>query len=262
MFGRKSRKPPKATVLVPLYIYPDPLAWDPLFAAVANNSAVNFTVIINPNSGPGVPGLDANYTRDIPRLNAYPNVLTVGYVSTNYTNRDLSLIFDDIDTYVSWSQNVSTKGLGMRGIFLDETPNQWTPAAGQFYDSIATVIRSSTGLGADPLIIHNPGSIPDPQFLTSSSANVTVVFEGSYTSYQQYSSSKSIGAVQKSAKVKREQLAAIVYDFPDGEDTKGFLEDLRRRVGNLFITGDGVDGDVYAGWWDEWEGWVGNMSTL
>lgn len=108
-------------------------------------------------------------------------------------------------------------------------------------------------------IIHNPGTIPDPQFLTSSSSNISVVFEGSYASYNQDTTSSSISAFQKSSKVGRERMAAIVYDFPDGQKTKDFVRQLRKVVGSLFLTGSGVDGDVYAGWWEAWQSWVGEM---
>jgi hypothetical protein len=38
MFGKKKKaSPPKATLLVPLYVYPAPGAWDPLFTAYATN---------------------------------------------------------------------------------------------------------------------------------------------------------------------------------------------------------------------------------
>jgi hypothetical protein len=33
MFGRKRGPPPRSSVLIPLYIYPAPGTWDPLFAA-------------------------------------------------------------------------------------------------------------------------------------------------------------------------------------------------------------------------------------
>lgn len=37
MFGRRKKSAPKSTILVPLYVYPAPGAWDPLFAAYATN---------------------------------------------------------------------------------------------------------------------------------------------------------------------------------------------------------------------------------
>jgi hypothetical protein len=110
-------------------------------------------VVVNPASGPGVgSGPDSNYTREIPRLNSYANVRTVGYVSTSWTNREISLALQDITTYSAWSRNATVKGLGMRGIFLDETPAQWSSASAQFLDTIAGAIRSETGFGLNPLV--------------------------------------------------------------------------------------------------------------
>jgi hypothetical protein len=33
MFGKKRGPPPRSSALIPLYVYPDPGAWDPFFAA-------------------------------------------------------------------------------------------------------------------------------------------------------------------------------------------------------------------------------------
>ena len=172
MFGKKSKAaPPKSTILVPLYVYPAQGAWDPLFTAQATNiplfltypeltvssieshPGLNFTVVVNPASGPGAgAGPDANYTREIPRLNAHANVRTVGYVSTDYTKRDIGAILNDITVYSGWSENATVKGLGMQGIFLDETPSQYDTASAEFFETIAASIRSATGLGKDPLV--------------------------------------------------------------------------------------------------------------
>jgi len=37
MFGRKKGNKPRSDVLVPLYVYPSPGAWDTLFTAYATN---------------------------------------------------------------------------------------------------------------------------------------------------------------------------------------------------------------------------------
>ncbi|KAE8441933.1 hypothetical protein EG329_004141 [Mollisiaceae sp. DMI_Dod_QoI] len=264
MLGKKRHNRGQSTVLVPLYIYPSPGAWNPLFSAVTQHPKLNFTIIINPNSGPGGPGLDANYTRDIPRLNSYGNVQAVGYVSTNYTNRDLSLVQGDIDTYASWAQNSTTKGLGMQGIFLDETPSEWSNASAAFYASVTNYIRASTEFGADPFIIHNPGTIPDARYLNAGFGNLTVVFEGSFDTYQNISFPRAIRSFQRKARSGQEALAAIVYDVPDdfqGRDETRFLGRLRNAVGSVFLTGAGTDGDVYASFWTGWDNWVQDMST-
>jgi hypothetical protein len=58
----------------------------------------------------------------------------------------------DIQTYSKWS---SGKGFGqhnflsLQGIFLDETPNEWSFEAGKYFEVVAGVIRS---LGEAPLV--------------------------------------------------------------------------------------------------------------
>lgn len=112
-------------------------------------------MVVNPASGPGTgSGPDGNYTREIPRLNAYANVRTVGYVSTDYTKRDLEAILRDIRVYSAWSENATVANLGMEGIFLDETPSQFDGASARYLETVGTGIRSSTGFGSNPLVSY------------------------------------------------------------------------------------------------------------
>lgn len=118
---------------------------------VSAHPTLNFTVVINPFNGPGPDYLpDANYTREIPGLNAVANVRTLGYVSTNYTKRDLKDVLKDIDTYANWT--TEKEGMGMRGIFLDETPGTWTDESGEFLEAVAKGVRTADGLGTAPLV--------------------------------------------------------------------------------------------------------------
>lgn len=118
-------------------------------------------MVINPNSGPGdAPLPDNNYTAAVTVLNKYPNVELAGYVSTNYSNRDVGKVIKDVQTYANWSmgdvgfgkEGEKQAGIGVNGIFLDETPNEWSVSAGSFYQRVAGVIRS---LGEDPLVCYN-----------------------------------------------------------------------------------------------------------
>jgi hypothetical protein len=259
MFGRKKARTPDSSILVPLYIYPSPGAWDPLYTAIKAYPSLNFTLVINPASGPGEGnGPDANYTKEIPVLNSYPNVRLVGYVSTNYTNRNLTLALDDIATYASWAENATYRGLDMQGIFLDETPTQYTDASAHFLEACALAVRSnSTGFGVDPLIIQNPGTIPDARFMDS--CNTTVAFEGTYSTYQIYGLQKNISSFQKEHQVKRDRVAVILHDVPDlSEGDQGKLvKSLRNLGGSIFITG--LQSDYYSNWWSGWSAWVADM---
>lgn len=261
MFSKKKKSaPPKSSILIPLYVYPAPGAWDPLFAAITNYPSLNFTVVVNPASGPGMgAGPDGNYTREIPKLNAYGNVQTVGYVSTDYTKRNLSLVLQDIGTYSAWSQNITAPGLGMNGIFLDETPSQYDEASAEYYETIESAVRSSDGLGINPLIIQNPGTLPDARFL--SSCDVSVVFEGTYSTYQIYGSSKNISTFQAESKCSREKLACIMHGVPSlsSNDMTSLVNDLRTVAGSVFVTGLSVD--YYASFSDGWADFTKGMAA-
>ena len=118
-------------------------------------------MVVNPASGPGIGfGPDANYTREIPRLNSYANVRTVGYVSTNWARRDVVLALEDVSIYSKWSENTTASGMGMHGIFLDETPTEYKDASAQYYETIASTIRSGTGLGVSPLVCFSDLILP------------------------------------------------------------------------------------------------------
>ncbi|KAL2074258.1 hypothetical protein VTL71DRAFT_8036 [Oculimacula yallundae] len=262
MFGRKKNNggAPKSTVLVPLYVYPNPGAWDPLFEAAERYPNLNFTAVVNPASGPGDQPLpDGNYTRDIPRLNSYPNVRTVGYVSTSWTNRNISLALADIQTYSKWASDSTVPNLGMKGIFLDETPTTWTAEAQEYLENVASAIRSDSGLSNDPLIIQNPGTIPDQRFMPS--CNLSVVFEGSYDTYQIYGFHKTIASFQKSSNSDRAKMAAVVHNYPASLSNKkenSLVKDLRKVAGSVFLTG--LTADYYSSFWDGWAGFANDMA--
>ncbi|KAH7395888.1 cell surface spherulin 4-like protein [Cadophora sp. MPI-SDFR-AT-0126] len=261
MFGKKKNGAPRSDVLVPLYVYPNPGAWDPLFEAAERYPDLNFTAVVNPASGPGDgPVPDGNYTRDIPRLNSYPNIRTVGYVSTSWTNRNISLALADISTYSKWATNATIPNLGMRGIFLDETPAIWTAESQEYLENIASAISSDPGLGTDPLIIQNPGTIPDQRFMPS--CNLSVVFEGTYDTYQIYGFHKTISAFQSSSNSERSAMAAVVHNFPASLSSKkenSLVKDLRHVAGSIFLTGLSVD--YYSSFWDGWAGFAGDMAA-
>ena len=117
---------------------------------VATHPNVNFTVVINPGSGPGPNPLpDGNYTREIPKLASYDNVRLLGYIATTYATRDISLVRKDVETYAGWSTNSSIPGLAVRGIFLDETPQQYEANAFAYLEELRDFVRRAPGLGPD-----------------------------------------------------------------------------------------------------------------
>jgi len=113
-------------VIVPLYIYPNPGAWDSLYAAIKANPSQMFNVIVNPNSGPGAEKYpDPNYIAGLQRLKSFPSVKTIGYVHMTYGSRNIKDVEKDIDTYVGWAAYSKTKPITVDGIFIDEAPSEY-----------------------------------------------------------------------------------------------------------------------------------------
>jgi hypothetical protein len=114
---------------------------------------VNFTVVINPGSGPGPNALpDANYTREIPKLTAYENVRLLGYVHTSYAKRNVSAVRKDIQTYADWPTNSSNPNLAVRGIFFDETPQQYDAQTFSYLEGLTDFVKDLEGLGPDQFV--------------------------------------------------------------------------------------------------------------
>lgn len=97
-------QPKSPFILVPLYIYPTPVSWEPLFLAAKSFPDLDFLVIVNPGNGPGPDALpDANYLTALATLSALPNAKVIGYVHCSYGQRISAAIEKDILTYQGWT---------------------------------------------------------------------------------------------------------------------------------------------------------------
>lgn len=125
-------------IMVPLYLYPDTSAsaWSNVTAAIAANPKVNWQIIINPNSGPGVYPPDANYIAGVSKINSYPNVLTLGYIATGYTQIPLTTVKSQIDTYAKW-WSYTGADIAIDGIFFDEVNNTAASTVYTYYQKAA-----------------------------------------------------------------------------------------------------------------------------
>lgn len=105
--------PNKPFILLPLYIYPTPTAWEPLYTSAASSPELDFLVVVNPGNGPG-PGVlpDANYIEALTRLAGLQNVRIIGYVHCSYGNRLLDDIVADVSAYRGWTEASAQMGNG------------------------------------------------------------------------------------------------------------------------------------------------------
>lgn len=112
-------------------------------------------MVINPGSGPGPNALpDGNYTREVPKLAAHDNVRLLGYVATTYATRDASLVRKDIETYAAWPEKSSNPDLAVRGIFFDETPQQYSDKALAYLQNLTDFVKATPELGPDNYVCH------------------------------------------------------------------------------------------------------------
>jgi hypothetical protein len=89
-----------------------------------------------------------------------------------------------------------------------------------------------------------------------------VVFEGTYSTYQIYGSSKNISTFQASSKFSRDKLACIMHGVPStlsSNDMTSLVNDLRTVAGNIFVTGLSVD--YYASFSPGWADFTSEMAA-
>ncbi|KAI9650101.1 hypothetical protein NHQ30_000114 [Ciborinia camelliae] len=228
-----------------------------LSSAISTYPRIEFIVVVNPHNGPGQL-LDPNYKRDIRKLNSYPNVAVVGYVSTAYATRQYSSVLEDVMIYAGW--RLEDDGLRVRGIFFDETPNQWTASNAAFLGNLNTAVKDCSGLGAEPLVIHNPGTIPHWRLMSGSCLpDITVVFEASYQTYHESGCDKALTDLN----VDRERLACLMHSVPESlmatdSDVAFEIRKLKPSFGTLFITSQATD--LYTSLGDHWEQFIQAIS--
>ncbi|KAF2855797.1 hypothetical protein T440DRAFT_475158 [Plenodomus tracheiphilus IPT5] len=211
---------------------------------------LQFVVIINPNSGPGdAPWWpNADYLREIRRLNGIQNVTLVGYVRATYCKRQIGDVFEDIETYASRSTTDGGSGLGMQGIFVDETVNLYSEASKKYLDDIDRKVHMTEGFGGDKLTIHNPGTAVNAD-LAAPGPDVTVVVETSYAEfvtddYQEW---------LRTSSYDRSRSCYMLHSVPV-DKVESLTKTLRERAEYLFVTSATVD--FYGQWAVGWDTFI------
>ncbi|KAH8647894.1 spherulin 4-like cell surface protein [Xylariales sp. PMI_506] len=241
---------PAANVIVPLYIYPlNNTTWDPVYTAFALRPDLNFTVIVNPSSGPGDTEFpNADYTEAISKLNAFDNVRTVGYVRTGYATRNITNVTSEVATYAGWSGNSSS--LAMHGIFFDESPYEYSADAVAYMSTIDSFVKDSAGILGSKTVIHNPGVIPDSRY-NDTNLDITVIFEQTYTEWQ----NKSVSV--EALPATRGAYSIMVNSVPtmDNSTMSTYVDELSDLGEYLFITSNTEN--IYETFATDWLQFIG-----
>ena len=243
----------KPFILVPLYIYPLPNAWAPLYTAISSHPSLLFQIIVNPNSGPGgPPGTypDESYTAEISRLNSYSNTQLLGYVSTDWGRRDFELVKTDIDAYAAWAAYPEAN-LHIDGIFFDETPARdedphVTEHIRRLADHARSTLPPQTGRGPTPHVTFNPGIPAATTFYNM--ADTVIAFEADHKDYSRTPTDYPLATIYKG---QRPKTAFIMHHF-NGDEKKQekLLDHVLNEVGvqGIFVT----TSDDYNEWSKLW----------
>ena len=198
-------------ILVPLYSYPfaSASAWSNVTAAIRAYPHVKWQVIIDPGNGPNITGCptDTDYIDAISIMNSYPNVMTLGYVDTSYTNRSYSAVIQDIDTYASWwNCNEGGKNVSIDGIFFDDVNNNGSSAVNTYMKNASSYAYAQVPSDVTP-VIFNPGALAPTQLFTY--CTTMVEFENLYSLYNNVTTIKTIPSGY------RAQSAILVTNTPE-----------------------------------------------
>ena len=235
-------------IILPLYIYPSPGAWSQIFASISANPAINFSIIINPDSGPGSKAYpDSNYIAAISQLNSYHNTQLLGYVHSSNGQRSLSSVEADINTYRNWA---SYKGddIHLDGIFLDEAPAEYSSTTLNYMRAVYQYVKNTTGKGGGSNnfqhVTANPGVIVNKRFYQY--ADTINVFEDFYSEY-------TPTTLQTFLPAYRSQSSVMIHNFSGTlAQQKALVQSLiRGGVAGLFISNGGINYNTVSTIWSQ-----------
>lgn len=121
--------------------------------SIIKHPDVTFVVVVNPNSGPDKYPLPSHdYVRELPKLNRHPNVVTVGYMKIDYCKRPIGEAISEINTYAGWGGRPDVPNLDVGGIYIDETPNHFSPERAEYLEVLQRHIKRHSGFTGDKLV--------------------------------------------------------------------------------------------------------------
>ena len=67
-------------------------------------------------------------------------------MATTYCKRPIDEVFADVAKYAAWSKDTRYPGLGVCGIFFDETPNLFSKESKSYLDAVSAKVKGSEGI--------------------------------------------------------------------------------------------------------------------
>ncbi|KAF2014695.1 hypothetical protein BU24DRAFT_423595 [Aaosphaeria arxii CBS 175.79] len=226
------------------------------------NPNLNFTVIVNPCSGPCINRtIEAPYITELPRLREYKNIRTLGYVATNYTNKPIDLVLQEIDTYANWSAVLGGDAFHVDGIFFDETPGPYHWRSHEYLSAATAEVKKSEGLG-QKIVVHNPGAIPYIPWNYLDIADITVVFEETFAKFIDAPNFNAIRDLPANSNLTKSHFAVMLHSVPNIPDEllAWVAAQLKTNVGWAFVSSVGQPGEYWHSFSSVFGAFIGHFA--
>jgi hypothetical protein len=79
-------------------------------------------------------------------------VYTVGYIRIDYCRKPLGEACEEIARYAGWAADYEATKLGVRGIFVDETPNHESEERVEYLERLTRFIKGCEGILGDKFV--------------------------------------------------------------------------------------------------------------
>ncbi len=242
-------------LLYPLYNYPawyspNSYIWNDIAAA---SKAIRITTIINPDNGPGsISSPNEDYRYGLTEL-AKSNVKMIGYVATNYGNRDIDDVKADV---LKYSRDFNTNDYKVTGIFFDEASvsSDWQPL--NYYRELYQFVKNSIDTSALDFVVFNHGTNIPEVYL--SLADVNIIYEDSFKNWEKYKPNSHV------ANNIADGLGALVYAAMNETDMQVAMDlVLDRNIEYAFITDDSLPNpwDELPSYWNQEVAYISQVTV-
>lgn len=162
-------------------------------------------------------------------MNSYDNVQVIGYIATNYANREQAEVESQIGIYSGWS-SYTAKNISVSGIFFDEAPGTNDSTNISYMQSISTTAK---GRNLNT-VVFNPGTTLEKGAASEyfKAADLVVEFEKPYSEW-----TSAIPANELSSSENYKKDAIILHSAPPTADYKAVVQEAQSMgLGALYLT--------------------------
>lgn len=243
--------------------------------SAGNNTHLNFTVILNPCSGPCLNSSpETPYQIEVPKLSQYSNIKTLGYVATNYTNKPLETLMQEIHTYANWTQMMGEK-VALDGIFFDETPGTYDWRWYDYLKLAGEEVKKQKSLGerivgtvifhripntttTNAASVHNPGNLPYVTWNYLNLTDITVVFEETFTKFIDTRTFNALKSLETTYGLPKSAFAIMLHSIPNIPDelVDWLADQMKHMTGYNFVSSVGTPGEYWHSFSSIFNHWV------